>query len=58
MGPAYLVIAAVLGLIFLRYVLRMMRDDTTAARWALYRFSLLYLFLLFVAMMVDRLVFA
>lgn len=57
MGLAYLVMAAVLGLLFLGYVLRMMRNDTAATRWALYRFSLLYLFLLFVAMMVDRMVF-
>jgi protoheme IX farnesyltransferase len=57
MGMAYLVMAALLGLVFLGYVLRMMRTDTAATRWALYRFSLLYLFLLFVAMMVDRLLF-
>jgi len=58
MGLAYLIMAGVLGVIFTAYVIKMMRNDTTAARWALYRFSLLYLFLLFVAMMVDRLVFA
>ena len=57
MGTAYLVAAVGLGLIFLAYVMRLMRNDVIAARWALYRFSLLYLFLLFVAMMVDRLVF-
>jgi protoheme IX farnesyltransferase len=58
MGIAYLVMAALLGALFIRYVLVMMKNDTTATRWALYRFSLLYLFLLFVAMLVDRLVFA
>lgn len=58
MGVAYLIMAALLGLLFIGYVVKMMRNDTTATRWALYRFSLLYLFLLFVAMMVDRLVFA
>jgi len=57
MGIAYLLMAALLGLLFLGYVLRMNRNDTQANRWALYRFSLLYLFLLFVAMMVDRLLF-
>lgn len=57
LGLPYLVMAALLGLLFIGYVLRMMRNDTTATRWALYRFSLLYLFLLFGAMMVDRLVF-
>lgn len=57
MGMAYFILAALLGLLFIRYVLQMKANDTTATRWALYRFSLLYLFLLFVAMMVDRLVF-
>ena len=55
MGFTYLVLAALLGLIFLAYVLRLMGNDTTATRWGLYRFSLLYLFLLFGAMLVDRL---
>jgi len=55
MGISYLVMAALLGFAFIAYVIRMMRDDTTANRWALYRFSLLYLFLLFVAMLIDRL---
>src|SRR5690606_1520312 len=57
MGMAYFILAALLGLLFIRYVLQMKANDTTATRWALYRFSLLYLFLLFVAMMIDRLVF-
>ncbi|PLS80247.1 MAG: protoheme IX farnesyltransferase, partial [Chloroflexi bacterium] len=50
MGWSYWGLALALGLVFVGYVLRMMRHDTTATRWALYRFSLLYLFLLFVAM--------
>ncbi len=58
MGMAYLVLSALLGLVFVGYIVRMIRQDTTATRWAVYRFSLLYLFLLFVAMMVDRLIFA
>ena len=58
MGLAYLGMAIALGLVFLAYVMRLMRNDIIATRWALYRFSLLYLFLLFAAMMVDRLVFA
>jgi heme o synthase len=57
MGLAYLVAAAALGLAFLAYVVRMMGNDTATTRWALYRFSLLYLFLLFMAMIVDRLAF-
>ena len=58
MGITYLVLAAILGLIFLAYVIRLLGNDTTATRWGLYRFSLLYLFLLFGAMLVDRLLFA
>ena len=55
LGWLYLGAAAVLGCIFMSCVLRLIRTDTTATRWALYRFSLLYLFLLFLAMLVDRL---
>jgi protoheme IX farnesyltransferase len=58
LGMVYLVLSVLLGLVFVGYVVRMMRQDTTATRWAVYRFSLLYLFLLFVGMMVDRLIFA
>jgi heme o synthase len=54
-GLFYLVSAAVLGLIFLSDVVRVMRArQWTAAAWRLYKFSLLYLALLFVAMAVDR----
>lgn len=56
-GVPYLVMALALGAWFLCYVWKLFRNDSTAARWGLYRFSLLYLFLLFVAMMVDRLAF-
>ncbi|MBC8159759.1 MAG: protoheme IX farnesyltransferase [Roseiflexaceae bacterium] len=57
-GVPYLLMALALGGWFAFYVFKMLRDDTTANRWGLYRFSLLYLFLLFVAMMIDRLAFA
>jgi protoheme IX farnesyltransferase len=56
-GLPYLLMAIGLGALFLRYVVRLLRQDTTAAAWGLYKFSLLYLALLFVAMLVDRLVF-
>jgi protoheme IX farnesyltransferase len=56
-GIPYLLMAIVLGAIFLRYVIRLLRVDTTAAAWGLYKFSLLYLALLFVAMVLDRMVF-
>ena len=56
-GLAYLVMALVLGAIFLRYALLLWRDGTVPAAWALYKFSLLYLALLWVAMVLDRVLF-
>jgi heme o synthase len=56
-GIPYLLMAIGLGAIFLRYVIRLLRADTTAAAWGLYKFSLLYLALLFGAMVIDRVVF-
>jgi heme o synthase len=58
MGLPYLIMALVLGGLFLRYVWRLRREGTTGAAWGLYRFSLLYLALLFVAMVVDRVLLA
>jgi heme o synthase len=57
-GLPYLLLAAALGAVFLRYAVRLHRLGTTAAAWGLYKFSLLYLALLFVAMVVDRVAFA
>jgi protoheme IX farnesyltransferase len=57
-GIPYLLMALGLGALFLRYVVRLMRQGTTAAAWGLYKFSLLYLALLFVAMVLDRMAFA
>jgi protoheme IX farnesyltransferase len=56
-GIPYLLMAAGLGALFLYYVVGLLREDTTAAAWRLYKFSLLYLALLFIAMVVDRMVF-
>lgn len=54
-GPVYLVSAAVLGLMLLAGIIKVMRTaQWTAPAWKLYKFSLLYLALLFVAMAVDR----
>jgi protoheme IX farnesyltransferase len=54
-GTVYLVSAAVLNLLFLASVLSVVRaTDYTRAAWKSYRFSLLYLALLFIAMAVDR----
>ncbi len=57
-GLPYLLMAIGLGTLFLRYALRLWRAGTTAAAWGLYKFSLLYLALLFAAMVIDRVVFA
>jgi len=57
MGLPYLLMALILGGVFARYALRLWRAGTTAAAWGLYKFSLLYVALLFSAMMLDRLLF-
>jgi protoheme IX farnesyltransferase len=54
MGLPYLGMALALGALFLRYVVRLLHDGTPGAAWGLYRFSLIYLALLFAAMVLDR----
>jgi protoheme IX farnesyltransferase len=55
LGPIYLVSAALLGGVFLVEVVRVMRStEWTKKAWRLYKFSLLYLALIFAAMVVDR----
>jgi heme o synthase len=55
LGPIYLASAAILGVIFLVEVLRVTRaTEWTKPAWRLYKFSLLYLALIFTAMVVDR----
>jgi len=54
-GTMYLVSALLLGALFLWNVVRVVRTaDHGKVAWAAYRFSLLYLALLFVAMAVDH----
>jgi len=56
LGFVYLASALVLGGLLLRGVVRVLRaQDYTQPAWSVYKFSLLYLALLFVAMVVDRL---
>src|SRR4051812_39153680 len=56
LGPVYLVLATILGALFVADVVRVIRAaDWTKPAWRLYKFSLLYLALLFAAMVVDRL---
>jgi protoheme IX farnesyltransferase len=55
LGMLYLVSAALLGGWLLTGVIRVMRaSDFTKPAWSVYKFSLLYLALLFAAMVVDR----
>ena len=55
LGPFYGVAAALLGARLLWYCIRLMRERTvTPVAWGMYKYSLLYLALLFVAMGVDR----
>ncbi|MEO6878605.1 MAG: heme o synthase [Gemmatimonadaceae bacterium] len=55
LGPVYLVLATLLGAKFIYEVVRVARAvEWTKPAWHLYKFSLLYLALLFAAMVVDR----
>ena len=54
-GVIYFAAALVLGLVLLVGILRIMRTpEWTKPAWQVYKFSLLYLALLFVAMVIDR----
>ena len=56
MGPIYLVSAVVLGIAFIWYALRVLRDASSAlAAIRLFRFSISYLTLLFAAVAADSL---
>ncbi|HEY1014620.1 MAG TPA: heme o synthase [Herpetosiphonaceae bacterium] len=54
LGAIYLGSAAILGGLFLYYAVKMLSDTSHGAAWRLYKYSLLYLALLFVAMGLDR----
>lgn len=54
MGWIYLVGAAALGAIFMRSAWDVWRTGDQASIWGLYKYSLLYLALLFVVMVLDR----
>jgi protoheme IX farnesyltransferase len=56
LGPIYFVSAFILGAMFVYEVVKVMRaTEWTKSAWKLYKFSLLYLALIFTAMLVDRL---
>jgi protoheme IX farnesyltransferase len=55
LGIFYAVAAALLGARLLWYCIQLRRErSTTSTAWRMYRYSLLYLALLFVAMGIDR----
>ncbi len=56
MGALYLVGALVLGALFIVFALRLRRDQSPGAAMALFRYSITYLTLLFVAMAGDVLI--
>ncbi len=55
LGPVYLVQALILNGIFLWQAIAILRGPTNGNIWRLYRYSLVYLALLFIAMGVDQL---
>jgi heme o synthase len=55
-GVLYLAAALLLGALFLRFAWRLQRETTTARAGVLFRYSLLYLALLFVALAIDPLI--
>jgi protoheme IX farnesyltransferase len=55
LGPVYLVLALVFNGIFLWQAVAILRHPTNANVWRLYKYSLLFLALLFVAMGIDHL---
>lgn len=57
LGPVYLVLSLLLNGVFLWQALAIVRQPTNGHIWRLYKFSLLYLALLFLAMGVDSLVY-
>ena len=54
MGYIYLGLALGLGGVFLWYAYKLMREGGHAAAWKLYKYSLLYLALIFAAMVLDH----
>jgi protoheme IX farnesyltransferase len=55
-GNFYLASAVVLGLGFVAYAVWLYREGTNKIAWGLYKYSSLYLALIFAALVVDRLI--
>lgn len=58
LGPVYLLLSLPLNGVFLWQAVDILRRPTNASIWRLYKFSLLYLALLFLAMGIDGLVYS
>ena len=55
LGPIYLILALILNGVFLGQAIDIWRNPTNSNIWRLYKFSLLYLALIFLAMGIDHL---
>ncbi len=55
LGGLYLIAALVLGLTFVARALQLLRDQSTARAWRFFKFSNIYLALLYAGMVADRL---
>jgi heme o synthase len=53
-GLVYALAAAVLGVVFVRYAVRLRREATPSSAMRLFAYSIAYLFFLFAAMVVDQ----
>jgi heme O synthase-like polyprenyltransferase len=56
MGMWYFIPAAMLGALFMMYAARLFSDETKAPARTLFSYSLLYLALMCLAMVVDRII--
>ncbi len=53
LGIFYMIGSSILGIGLLWYAIRLLRSKSRTSAWTLYRYSLLYMFLLFTVIMVD-----
>jgi protoheme IX farnesyltransferase len=53
-GAVYAAVAGVLGLLLLRHALKVWRDGSAATARSMFLFTILYLFLIFLALLADR----
>lgn len=56
MGLYYLVVSIILGVLFIAGALQVYRQKTTKSCWQLFGYSIVYLLLLFIIMIVDKII--